>query len=283
MLLPKLAPGTAVAVLLTVLPVALPPLAEALPQQRLAPGGVAVIALAPLSASRPLVSYRDRPVLVAAGNRHWHALIGISLQARRGLHSFEVTTSDQHGRPSRRQRSFTVREWPHYQEQHLTVEKKYVEIPPGTLARIQREKAHLGQVKGTLSIRQPSLDFAEPLAGVRSGSFGSRRVFNGRPRRPHSGMDIAAPEGTPIQAPASGTVIDSGDYYFNGKTLVLDHGRGLISLFCHLSQVDVQPGQQVERGALLGRVGSTGRVTGPHLHWSLGLNGNWIDPELFLQ
>ncbi len=279
MLLRNLASSLVLAAVLAALPTA----AGALPQQRLAPGGIAVVALGSASAPIPLASYRDRRVLVVAAEGQWHALIGISLGARPGLHTFAVTTTGQHGQPIRRQRSFTVRKWPHYEEQQLTVEDRYVELPPEVLGRIQREKAHLGRVKSTRSGGQPSLVFAAPLEGTRTGSFGSRRIFNGRPRRPHSGMDIAAPEGTPIRAPASGAVIDSGDYYFNGKTLVLDHGRGLISLFCHLSQIDVQPGQRVERGVHLGRVGSTGRVTGPHLHWSLGLNRNWIDPELFLQ
>ena len=278
MLLRNLAPSFALAALVAALP--LP--ADALPQQRMAAGGIAVVALGLASTPMPLVSYRDRRALVVADKGQWHALIGISLYARPGLHTFAVTTTGQHGQPIRKQSNFIVREWP-YREQRLTVEGKYMEFPPEVMARIQREKAHLGQVTSTRSGRQPPLDFATPLEGMRTGSFGSRRVFNGQPRRPHSGMDIAAPEGTPIKAPASGTVIDSGDYYFNGKTLVLDHGRGLISLFCHLSQIDVQLEQQVERGAILGRVGSTGRVTGPHLHWSLGLNRNWIDPELFLQ
>jgi murein DD-endopeptidase MepM/ murein hydrolase activator NlpD len=115
-----------------------------------------------------------------------------------------------------------------------------------------------------------------------TGSFGRRRVFNGQNRRPHSGMDIAANEGVPVAAPARGTVIELGDFFFSGNLVYIDHGQGMISMFAHLSEIDVEMGQQIKKGEIIGKVGATGRVTGPHLHWSLGLNGAWVDPSLFL-
>jgi len=109
-----------------------------------------------------------------------------------------------------------------------------------------------------------------------------RRFFNGEERNPHSGLDFAASTGTPIKAPAAGKVILVGDYFFNGKTVFVDHGQGLISMFCHLSAIDVELGQEIPRGGVLGKVGSTGRATGPHLHWNVSLNGSRIDPAIFI-
>ena len=122
------------------------------------------------------------------------------------------------------------------------------------------------------------LPFLQPVEGPLSSSFGRRRVLNGEPRSPHSGLDIAADTGTPIVSPAPGTVTLTGDFYFNGNTVFVDHGSGLISMMCHLSRIDVIEGARIDRGDILGQVGATGRVTGPHLHWSVSMNGNRVDP-----
>ena len=115
-----------------------------------------------------------------------------------------------------------------------------------------------------------------------SSRFGLRRIFNGQPRNPHAGLDVAASTGTPVRAPSEAVVANTGDYFFNGNTVFLDHGQGLITAYMHLSRIDVRPGQQVKRGELLGTIGATGRVTGAHRHWAVILNNTPVDPELFL-
>ena len=248
----------------------------ALPVAAPRPGGIAIVELG-ASGARPRAIYDGSPVLVRRDGDAWYAVVGLSLRAEPGRHSIDVTAGD-----ARRSVAFEVQ--PHdYREQHLEVERKYVAPDAEALERIGRERQVIDAALAGFSEREPdSLRFAAPVPGRQSPSFGFRRVFNGEPRAPHSGMDIAAPAGTPILAPLAGTVAVTGDFYFNGNTVIVDHGRGLVTLYCHLDRIDVRDGEGVAVGARLGLVGATGRVTGAHLHFGTYLNGNAVDPALFL-
>lgn len=248
-----------------------------LPRHRSVPGGVALIALG-AAAEAPRVRYAGEPVLVVGDRTGWTAVVGIALATEPGQRHLEVRRSGE----AAERLSFEVVPV-RYAEQRLKVAPGKVDLSKADLARYERERDHLAGVMATRSEALPAtLRMQLPTEGRRSSSFGLRRFFNDKPRNPHSGMDIAAPVGTPVRAGAAGRVIDTGDYFFNGKTVWLDHGSGLLTMYCHLSEIRVEPGQQVAAGELVGEVGATGRVTGPHLHWSVRLNGAMVDPALFL-
>ena len=170
-----------------------------------------------------------------------------------------------------------------YASQRLNVPKEQAELGPEQLAKYEEQRKHLQQVLRTFSESPPaSIAMREPVAGRRSGSFGLRRIINGEPRSPHSGMDIAAAAGDPVVAASAGRVIDVGEYLFLGKVVVLDHGQGWLSLYAHLNEANAALGESVAAGARIGRVGMTGRTTGPHLHFSVYLNTAAVDPAIFL-
>lgn len=218
------------------------------------------------------------PLLVLGSESGWTALLGLALSTPVGAGHIELQDSAGHSR----QLPYQVQA-KQYAEQRLTVAPRTVDLSPEDNARYERERAHQQQVMATFSQPLPArLRMAAPVPGRRSSSFGLRRVFNGQARNPHSGMDIAATTGTPVRAPLPGRVIDVGDYFFNGGTVWLDHGGGLLSMYCHLSGVDCQLGQVLAGGEPFCRVGASGRVTGPHLHWGVMLNRCMVDPALFL-
>jgi murein DD-endopeptidase MepM/ murein hydrolase activator NlpD len=257
---------------------AAPPPPPSWPRTLAVPGGVLWLPLGP-AGTRPQAHSGEQPLLVAGGPGGWAALVGIQLEAAPGPAHIRVQPAEG---GAARDIGYTIAP-KRYAEQRLTVAPRHVELSPEDLARHERERAHLAGVMATWSEPPPpALRMQVPVAGRRSSSFGLRRVFNGQARNPHSGMDIAAPAGTPVRAPLAGRVIDTGDYLFNGSTVWLDHGAGLLSMVCHLSRIDVQPGDRLAAGQSYCAVGATGRATGPHLHWSVMLNRAMVDPALFI-
>ncbi|KPY31422.1 M24/M37 family peptidase [Pseudomonas syringae pv. aptata] len=238
------------------------------------PGGVAVVDLG-TGAQAPTATYQGKPVLVVKeqGTR-WLAIVGIPLTVKPGTQ--QVTSGG-------RTLNFTVGS-KKYPEQHITLKnKRQVNPNPEDNKRIEGELAEQLRAYRSFSPGTPSnLILDKPVNGPLSSKFGVRRFFNGEERNPHSGLDFAVPAGTPIKSPAAGKVILTGNYFFNGNTVFVDHGQGFISMFCHMSKIDVKVGDLVPRGGVVGKVGATGRATGPHMHWNVSLNDARVDPAIFI-
>jgi murein DD-endopeptidase MepM/ murein hydrolase activator NlpD len=246
------------------------------------PGGVAIVELG-AAALRPSATFDGRRVMVLPQPQRegfWIAIVGIGLAADPKKRQ---TLTLRAGDGAAREIAFAI-EPKRYAEQRLTVAPRHVDLSPQDLARYERERIHLAEVSSrfTASREPATLLLASPADGPRSSSFGLRRIFNGEKRNPHSGMDIAASAGTPVFAAAAGAVADTGDYFFNGNTVIVDHGLGFLTLYCHLSAIETAVDARVDAGEQIGRVGATGRVTGAHLHFSVYLNATPVDPALFL-
>lgn len=266
----------AAGLLLAVL-IASPP-ADALPRHQAVPGGVAVIELPATGAARPQVSFRDRPVMVVAENERWFAVVGIPLSMAPGPASLSIDNPDGPALPL----AFVIGNID-YPEQRLTIgNKRQVDPTAEDLERIAGDRREMNRAFRSWDREPVDTAFHLPAIGPRSSAFGLKRFFNEQPRSPHSGVDIAAPDKSAVVAPAAGVVVATGDYFFNGNTVLIHHGQGLVTMYCHLSEIDVQDGDRLDAGDLIGKIGQTGRVTGPHLHWSLSLNQVRVNPELFL-
>ncbi|RMQ57175.1 Peptidase, M23/M37 family [Pseudomonas savastanoi pv. phaseolicola] len=238
------------------------------------PGGVAVIDLG-TGAQAPTATYQGKPVLVVKEQgARWLAIVGIPLTVKPGTQ--QVTSGG-------RTLNFTVGS-KKYPEQHITLKnKRQVNPNPEDNKRIEGELAEQLRAYRSFSPGTPSnLILDKPVNGPLSSRFGVRRFFNGEERNPHSGLDFAVPAGTPIKSPAAGKVILTGNYFFNGNTVFVDHGQGFISMFCHMSKIDVKVGDLLPRGGVVGKVGATGRATGPHMHWNVSLNDARVDPAIFI-
>jgi len=252
--------------------------ASSLPTTLAVPGGIINIPIGDISTPAPEVLFQSKKVLVLENDKQWVAVVGIPLKSKAGQHNIQVKSSAEI-----RNINFTVTA-KDYPAQYITLKNKRMVNPnPDDLKRIRSERPAINKALNTWSLQSvDDLTFQIPVIGRLSSPFGLKRFFNNQPKNPHSGLDIAAVTGTDIVAPAAGIVINTGAYYYNGNTVFLDHGQGLISGYFHMSKITVKAGQIVEQGTKLGEVGATGRVTGPHLHWNVYLNKTKVDPALFV-
>ncbi|MDQ1363515.1 MAG: hypothetical protein QG652_1376, partial [Pseudomonadota bacterium] len=248
----------------------------ALPQNNPVPGGLLVLELP--SADISQASFQGNRVAIIEENHQRYALVGLSLDAKPGTNQLELITTQ----GKKIQQAFDLNE-KSYTVQRLTV-KDQRKVDPGAedMIRIEAEQIRMDRARQTWTDQPPNYRFTQPVTGRISSIFGLRRFFNDQPRRPHSGLDLAAAEGTPIQAVEAGKVIESGDFFFSGNMVYIDHGQGLISLYAHMNEVRVKTGDLIQRGQIIGTVGQTGRITGPHLHLGIIINQTLVDPVLFL-
>ena len=240
-------------------------------------GGVVEVAV---TSDTPLASLvlvdgdRRIPLERDASGRAFRGLLGVDLDAKTGEKSLVVESDDAQAHFDVKTRVLKGS----FRTQKISVDPKFVEVPPEERERVKADGERVNAAYRDAEAARRWTSFAEPVHYPGS-NFGSRRVYNGKTTGIHSGLDMAAPKGTPVAAAADGRVALAGDLYFSGGTVLLDHGGGLFTQYMHLSRIDVKDGDVVARGTILGLVGATGRVTGPHLHWGARLNGARVNPE----
>lgn len=214
----------------------------------------------------------------AGDPKHWRLLVGIDLDAKPGAHVVKIQAATQSG--AAETASYTVNVLPKkFPTRRLTVNPDFVNPPASAMPRIEAEQKEQAAIwAASPHSRLWSTPFVRPVPQAANSAFGTRSVFNGEPRNSHSGADFLSPAGTPIKAPGGGRVALAKNTYYSGNTVIIDHGLGVFSLLAHMSRIDVNVGDVVTPGQIVGLVGATGRVTGPHLHWTVRVAGARVDP-----
>jgi murein DD-endopeptidase MepM/ murein hydrolase activator NlpD len=224
------------------------------------------------------VIWRNEKVPAFRTDATWTTILGVDLDAKPGRHTAEAVLTGGDGHVERREIVVDVQA-KKFPTSALNVDERFVELSKADLARSNRESGEIGAIyrRVTTDI-VPDEPFTVPIPGVAGTNFGVRRIFNGEPRAPHSGADLHAAAGTPVHATNRGRVVLAKNLFFTGNTVIIDHGLGIYSLYAHLSRIDVKDGEIVKNGQVLGLVGATGRVTAPHLHWGMRVQGARVDP-----
>ncbi len=254
--------------------------AESFPHASSVPGGIAIINLEPDFNKNNKIYFNKKRVLIRRTNTGWQALVGLPLKIKPGIHKVKIISPQ----GKKMYREFSVHK-KDYKTTHITIKNKRMVSPTKKdIERHYKEKPLItAALKTWTENDNVQTHFIIPVEGRFSSIFGLKRIYNKQKRiRRHTGLDIAAPTGTPIKSPARGTVIRTGNYFFTGNTVFIDHGQGLISVYFHLNKTRVKAGQQLKQGEMIGTVGMTGRVSGPHLHWTISLNNTKVDPKLFI-
>lgn len=237
---------------------------------------------APSSVTALTATAFDRPVYLGHnGNGIWEGLIGVDLAQAPGTYVLTVTAAPANGPALSAQAQVTVSAR-RFATRKLTVSPRFIEPSATDAERIKSEAEQLAAIFAGVSDRRWRGAFSAPTPGAQTGSFGSRSIFNGQARAPHAGIDYRGAVGAPIVAPNAGRVVLAADLFMTGNTVVVDHGLGLHSLFAHMSRIDVKVGDELATHAAIGLVGATGRVTGPHLHWTVRLGTARVDPSVLL-
>ncbi len=252
-----------------------------LPKQDRVPGGIAIIEIVGQQQQAPEVRYLGHRALVMKSIQKpntWITVIGIPLSTQVGAQNIEIITANE-----RLTKTFKVKAKKYPTEKLKIKNQRKVTPSPEDYEIISAQYLETINTYATWHEGQlESLELSLPVKGRKSSPFGLTRIMNDIPKDPHSGLDIAAAIGTKVTCPRNGRVLNLGNFFYSGNMVFVDHGQGFITSYCHLDSIAVKKGQIIKAGDMIGAVGKTGRVTGPHLHWSVSLNGARVDPQLFI-